>query len=153
MAFARDVPSDNDAASAWAVLCADTRTWPRDPEQYRRDAIRDRARYPLYGDFASTIKPCAFWKQGSEPATTVNNKVNALILQNQWDPQTPLAGAQGMHRALHGSRMVTVAGGEGHGVYGITNSCADRNATAYLTTGRLPSEDLTCRAGSDTRSG
>ncbi|MFJ9678971.1 alpha/beta hydrolase [Streptomyces sp. NPDC101194] len=146
-AFARDVPQDNDAASAWSVLCADTRTWPRDPEQYRRDAIRDKARYPLYGDFASNIKPCAFWKQGGEPATTVNNKVDALILQNQWDPQTPLAGARAMHRALRGSRMVTVAGGEGHGVYG-TDSCADRSATAYLTTGRLPAEDLTCRAPS-----
>ncbi|MFF3122905.1 alpha/beta hydrolase [Streptomyces sp. NPDC057908] len=144
-AFARDVPSDNDAASTWAVVCADTRPWPRDPEQYRRDAIRDKARYPLYGDFASNIKPCAFWKQGSEPATTVNNKVDALILQNQWDPQTPLAGAQGMHRALHASRMITVAGGEGHGIYG-TSSCADKSATAYLTTGRLPAKDLTCRA-------
>ncbi|MFB7527516.1 alpha/beta hydrolase [Streptomyces sp. NPDC056178] len=144
-AFARDVPSDNDAASAWAVLCADTRPWPRDPEQYRRDAIRDKARYPLYGDFGSNIKPCAFWKRGSEPATTVDNEVEVLILQNQWDPQTPLAGAQGMHRALHGSRMITVAGGEGHGIYG-TDSCADNSATAYLTTGRLPAEDLTCRA-------
>ncbi|MFE7352163.1 alpha/beta hydrolase [Streptomyces sp. NPDC057543] len=144
-AFARDIPSDNDAASAWAVLCADTRTWPRDPEQYRRDAIRDKARYPLYGDFASNIKPCAFWKQGSEPPTTVNNKVDALILQNEWDPQTPLAGAQGMHRALQSSRMVTVAGGEGHIVYG-SNSCADKSLTVYLTTGRLPAKDLTCRA-------
>ncbi|MFJ1617361.1 MULTISPECIES: alpha/beta hydrolase [unclassified Streptomyces] len=142
--LARDVPSDNDAASAWAVLCADTRTWPRDPEQYRRDAIRDKARYPLYGDFASNIKPCAFWKQGSEPATTVNNKVSALILQNEWDPATPLAGGQGMHRALRGSRMVTVAGGEGHVVYG-SNSCADKSSTVYLTTGRLPAKDLTCQ--------
>ncbi|REK84814.1 alpha/beta fold hydrolase [Streptomyces inhibens] len=145
-AFARAVPSDNDAASAWAVMCADTRTsWPDAPEQYRRDAIRDKARYPLYGDFASNIKPCAFWKQGSEPATTVNNKVSALILQNEWDPLTPLAGGRRMHRALHGSRMVTVAGGEGHGVYALTNSCADKSATAYLITGRLPAKDLTCQ--------
>ncbi|WP_079109953.1 alpha/beta hydrolase [Streptomyces roseifaciens] len=145
-ASTHDIPSDNAAASVWAVICADTRTsWPDDPEQYRRDAIRDKARYPLYGDFASNIKPCAFWKQGSEPATTVNNKVSALILQNEWDPQTPLAVSQGMHRALHGSRMVTVAGGEGHGVFG-TGSCADRSATAYLTTGRLPDKDLTCQA-------
>lgn len=49
---ARDAPLDNATASAWAVLCADTRmSWPRDPEQYRRDAIRDKARYPLSGDF------------------------------------------------------------------------------------------------------
>ncbi|MFJ1697795.1 alpha/beta hydrolase [Streptomyces sp. NPDC087532] len=93
-------PPDNDAASAWAVLCADTRPWPRDPEQCRRDAIRDKARYPLYGDFGSNIKPCAFWKRGGELATTVDNEVEVLILQNQWDPQTPLAGAQGMHRAV-----------------------------------------------------
>lgn len=143
---ARDVPSDNNAASAWAVLCADTRTsWPRDPEQYRRDAIRDNSRYPLSGDFESNIKPCAFWKPGSEPRTPVNNTVRALILQNEWDPATPLAEGQAMHRALRGSRMVTVAGGEGHIVNG-TNSCADRSATLYLTTGRLPAKDLNCRA-------
>ncbi|MGG2461561.1 alpha/beta hydrolase [Streptomyces sp. RGM 3693] len=146
-ASARDVPSDNAAAGAWAVLCGDTRTsWPRDPEQYRRDAIRDKARYPLSGDFASNVMPCAFWKPGSEPGTTVNNTVRALILQNEWDLTTPLAGGRAMHRALRGSRMVTVVGGEGHIVNG-TNSCADKSAAAYLTTGRLPAGDLNCRAG------
>ncbi|MBJ3805639.1 alpha/beta fold hydrolase [Streptomyces flavofungini] len=139
------VPPDNADASSWAVLCADTsRTWPRDPGQYRRDAIRDKARYPLYGDFASTIKPCAFWKPGSEPPTKVHNKVRSLIVHNEWDPQTPLASGQAMHRALRGSRMITVAGGEGHGVYPF-GSCADKSATRYLTTGRLPAKDLTCR--------
>ncbi|WP_435847677.1 alpha/beta hydrolase [Streptomyces halstedii] len=49
-----------------------------------------------------------------------------------------------MHRALRGSRMVTVAGGEGHGVYGA-GSRADEVANTYLTTGRLPARDLTCR--------
>ncbi|MGW1075241.1 alpha/beta hydrolase [Streptomyces sp. NPDC002537] len=139
---------DNYASSAWSVMCADTRTWSHDPEQYRRDAIRDKARYPLYGDFASTITPCAFWKPGSEPQTTVDNKAPALITQNEWDPLTPLSGGQAMHRALRGSRMLTVAGGEGHGVLYAPggNSCADKAATAYLTTGGLPAEDLTCRA-------
>ncbi|OKK03447.1 hydrolase [Streptomyces sp. CB03234] len=144
-AFARAVPADNGDASFWAVVCADTRAWPRDPEQYRRDAIRDKVRYPLYGDFASHIKPCAFWKNGSEPATTVDNKVGALILHNEWDSQTPLASGQGLRRSMKGSRMVTVLGGEGHGIYGST-SCADKTATVYLTTGRLPAKDLTCRA-------
>ncbi|MFV0137892.1 alpha/beta hydrolase [Streptomyces sp. HMX87] len=148
--FARAVPSDNGDASFWAVVCADTRSWPRDPEQYRRDAVRDKARYPLYGDFASHIKPCAFWKRGAEPATKVNNKVGALILQNEWDSQTPLTSGQGLRRAMKGARMVTVLGGEGHGIYG-SKSCADRTATAYLTTGRLPAKDLTCRAPADQR--
>jgi len=99
------------------------------------DAIRDKAANPLYGDFASTIKPCAFWKeQGSEHATKVDNEVAALILQNEWDPQTPLTSAQGLRRAMKGAKMVTVIGGVGHGIYGLM-SCADTTATAYLTTG------------------
>ncbi|PNG22740.1 alpha/beta hydrolase [Streptomyces cahuitamycinicus] len=144
--FGRSVPEDNGDAGFWAVVCADTRAWPRDPEQYRKDAIRDKARYPLYGDFASHIKPCAFWKKnGSEPATRIGNKVRALILQNEWDSQTPLTSGQGLRRAMKGSKMVTVAGGVGHGIYG-TKSCADKTATTYLTTGKLPTKDLTCKA-------
>ncbi|MFF4082769.1 alpha/beta hydrolase [Streptomyces sp. NPDC001777] len=98
----------------WALLCGDTAaSWPGVPEQYRHDAARDKARYPLYGDFASNIKPCAFWKPAAEAPTPVDNNVDALILQNEWGPQTPLTAAWQMHRSLHGSRMVTVLGGEG----------------------------------------
>ncbi|MFE3072430.1 alpha/beta fold hydrolase [Streptomyces sp. NPDC059247] len=143
-AYAVTVPEDNMYASFWSVVCADTRAWPRDPEQYRRDAIRDKARYPLYGDFVSNIMPCAFWQQGAEPATKVDNKVGALILQNEWDSQTPLVSGQGLRRVMKGARMATVLDGQGHGVYG-TKSCADAYATSYLTTGRLPASDVTCR--------
>ncbi|MFD7529885.1 alpha/beta hydrolase [Streptomyces sp. NPDC059849] len=144
-AFSADVPADNQSAATWAVFCGDTRSWPRNPEQYRRDVIRDRARYPLAGDLGANIQPCAFWKSSArEPATVVSNDVNALIVQNQWDPQATLAMAQGMRRALHGARMVTVAGGEGHGVVVAGPSCADAGVTRYLTTGRLPAKDLTC---------
>ncbi|MGW1014413.1 alpha/beta hydrolase [Streptomyces termitum] len=142
--FTRAVPEDNGDAAFWSVVCADTRAWPRDPERYRRDAIRDKAAYPLYGDFASHIKPCAFWGTGSEPATTIDNTVRALILQNEWDSQTPLVSGQGLRRTMKGARMLTVLGGQGHGVYG-TGGCADRTATEYLTTGRLPAGDTTCR--------
>ncbi|MFJ9953393.1 alpha/beta hydrolase [Kitasatospora sp. NPDC091207] len=144
-AFDAQVPADNMSAVVWAVFCGDTRNWPRDPEQYRRDAVRDKARYPLAGDLDANIKPCAFWKSAArEPATGVSNDLNALIVQNQWDPQATLAMAQGMRRALRGARMVTVAGGEGHGVVVAGPSCADATVTRYLTTGRLPAKDLTC---------
>ncbi len=140
-------PATASAAEDRAVVCADSCAWPRDPEQYRKDAIRNKAKYPLYGDFASHIKPCAFWKKtGSEPATRIANKVRALILQNEWDSQTPLNSGRGLRRAMKGSKMVTVAGGAGHGVYG-SKSCADKTATTYLTTGRLPAKDVTCKAG------
>ncbi|GGR75268.1 alpha/beta hydrolase [Streptomyces aureoverticillatus] len=142
-------PDDNGDVSHWAVVCADNSTWPRDAETYRRDLKHDSARYPLFGDFAAGISPCAYWAKGAEPVTKVNNKVPMLLVQNEWDSQTPLVGAQSMHRALKGSRMVTVDEGEGHGVLfngPATNACAENTSMAYLATGRLPAKDVTCHA-------
>ncbi|WP_107094935.1 alpha/beta hydrolase [Streptomyces chattanoogensis] len=140
------LPADNSSAVFWSVVCGDTAAWPRHPGQYRRDAIRDKARYPLYGDFGSNITPCAFWNKPAEPVTPVHNNTGVLTVQNQWDSQTPLASGLGMHRALKGSRMVYVEGGEGHGVYyGDPSACANRAVNAYLSTGRLPARDVTCK--------
>ncbi|MGK7234577.1 alpha/beta hydrolase [Streptomyces hygroscopicus] len=142
-----DVPLDNSTASFWAVVCNDnSAAWSRDPESYRRDAIADKGRYPLFGDFASSVKPCAFWDRSVEPATVVNNKVRSLVVQNEWDPQTPLPSGQALHTDLKGSKMLTVLGGEGHGVYPSGNACTDGKVTDYLATGKLPAKDVTCKA-------
>ncbi|WP_405396122.1 alpha/beta hydrolase [Streptomyces microflavus] len=144
---AAEVPQDNMTASFWAVVCGDnSAAWPRNPERYRQDAIADKGRYPLFGDFASSIKPCAFWNRSVEPATEVDNKAGSLIVQNEWDSQTPLPSAQALHKDLKRSRMVTVLGGEGHGVYPSGNACTDGTVTGYLLTGKLPAKDVTCRA-------
>ncbi|SFY43260.1 alpha/beta hydrolase [Streptomyces atratus] len=147
---AAEVPSDNMTASFWAVVCGDnSAAWSRDPERYRRDAIEDKGQYPLYGDFASSIKPCAFWDKSVEPATKVNNRVGSLVVQNEWDSQTPLPSGQALHADLKGSKMVTVLNGEGHGVYPNGNACTDGTVTAYLLTGKLPVKDVTCKATAD----
>ncbi|UQA38344.1 alpha/beta hydrolase [Streptomyces sp. HNA39] len=141
------VPDDNMTASFWAVVCGDnSAAWPRNPERYRQDAIADKGRYPLFGDFASSIKPCAFWNTSVEPATKVHNKVGSLIVQNEWDSQTPLPSAQALHTVMKRSKMVTVLGGEGHGVYPSGNACTDGTVTGYLLTGKLPAKDVACRA-------
>ncbi len=134
------------------MVCGDnSAAWSRDPESYRRDAIEDKGRYPLFGDFASSVKPCAFWGESAEPATTVNNKVGSLIVQNEWDPQTPLPSGQALHSDLKGSKMVTVLGGEGHGVYPNGNACTDDTVADYLRTGGLPAKDVTCEATADSK--
>lgn len=146
-ALAAETPADNMTAGFWAVVCGDnSAAWSRDPESYRRDAIADKGRYPLYGDFASSIKPCAFWGESAEPVTVVKNKVGSLVVQNEWDSQTPLPSGQALHAQLKGSKMVTVLGGEGHGVYPSGNACADGAVNRYLSTGKLPAKDVTCRA-------
>ncbi|MER5733690.1 alpha/beta hydrolase [Streptomyces sp. NPDC002138] len=138
---------DNGIAVFWSVVCGDADDWPRDPEQYRRDAVRDKAAYPLYGDFASNIKPCAFWPRPREAVTPMRLPADVLTVQNEWDSQTPLVSGEGMHRALRGSRMVLALGGEGHGVYlADPGSCVTATVTGYLATGRLPARDVRCRA-------
>ncbi|GAA2266707.1 alpha/beta hydrolase [Streptomyces amakusaensis] len=135
---------DRSASALWTVTCGDA-NWPRNPETYRKDAIRDKARYPLFGDFASNISPCAFWDRTAEPTTKVDNKVRALIVQNEWDSQTPLPDAIGLREDMKGSRMILVDEGEGHGVYTTgLSECADTATTAYLTHGSFPAKDMTC---------
>ncbi|MFF4102105.1 alpha/beta fold hydrolase [Streptomyces sp. NPDC001903] len=137
---------DNGTAAYWSVVCGDTDAWPRDPDQYARDAQRDKAKHPLYGDFASNIKPCAFWQAPVEPPTPMKNRADVLTVQNEWDLITPLASGQGLHKALKGSRMVLALGGEKHGVYlSDPVSCADATVNTYLATGRLPAADVTCQ--------
>lgn len=139
--------ADSDGMAVyWSVVCGDTDNWPRDPDQYARDAARDKAKYPLYGDFASNIKPCAFWQRPVEPATPMKTRADVLTVQNEWDSQTPLVSGQGLHKALKGSRMVLALGGEKHGVYlSDPASCADATVNKYLATGRLPAADVTCQ--------
>ncbi|MFH9370440.1 alpha/beta hydrolase [Streptomyces sp. or20] len=144
---AAETPADNGTSSFWAVVCGDnSAVWSRDPETYRQDALADKGRYPLYGDFASSIKPCAFWAKSAEPVTKVNNKVGSLVVQNEWDSQTPLPSGQALHRQLKGSKMVTVLGGEGHGIYPSGNACTDGAINRYLLSGKLPAKDVACRA-------
>ncbi|MFD4832568.1 alpha/beta hydrolase [Streptomyces uncialis] len=77
--------------------------------------------------------------------TKVDNRVPSLIVQDEWDSQTPLVAAKGLRRALKGSKMVTVKGGEGHGVYLSGGSaCADAVVASYLRTGKLLANDTTC---------
>lgn len=78
--------------------------------------------------------------------TVVKNKVGSLVVQNEWDSQTPLPSGQALHAQLKGSKMVTVLGGEGHGVYPSGNACTDGAVNRYLATGKLPAKDATCRA-------
>ena len=143
---------DNNIAGVLSIFCNDVTNWPRDPEQYRRDAVGDKKRYPLAGDETSNIMPCAFWSvPHTEPTSTVDNSVGALVVQNEWDSQTPSFSGIGLHKALPGSRLVFVDEGENHGVYSRAgNKCAYAAVNAYLATGVLPARNVTCTADTAT---
>ncbi|MEU1183807.1 alpha/beta hydrolase [Streptomyces sp. NPDC005820] len=127
-----------------AILCGDVPD-SRDPEVYWHDVQRSRALDPLFGPATHNITPCAFWAPPRERPTTVTDDFPALLVNATGDPRDPYDGALLLHRKWRSSRLVTLRGADQHGVYGYGISlCADEAVNAYLATGRLPRQDVSC---------
>ncbi|MEU0135921.1 alpha/beta hydrolase [Streptomyces sp. NPDC006296] len=140
---------ENSTASRYYVTCNDSR-WPSSIAAYQYSTAVDRVKYPLVGGSMSTIGPCAFWPdERTEPQVRIGDRgpSNVLMVQNERDPGTPLAGAKKLRKAFgKRARMVTVDQG-GHGIYpNASNSCASEAVTRYLAAGKLPAEDMACAA-------
>ncbi|MET9294683.1 alpha/beta hydrolase [Streptomyces sp. NPDC003077] len=136
--------ADADLAGTLGILCGDV-TMPRDPAWYRKAIERARPTQPVFGPVHSGPVPCAFWKEKPrEPLTRISNALPALQLQATGDTRTTYEQGLGMHRALRGSRLVTVPV-RTHGVYLSPHStCAKRAVDAYLLDGTLPRKDTAC---------
>ncbi|MQY05709.1 alpha/beta hydrolase [Actinomadura macrotermitis] len=133
------------ASPAAAITCGD-RAAPRDPDTYWTDNQRSRARHPLFGPLKNNLWPCAFWPvQPREPVTRIANAAPALIVSATGDTATTYKGSKAMHRALTGSRLLTLRGATAHGIYGeYGNPCVDTKVNAYLASGVLPAGNPTC---------
>ncbi|WP_030672762.1 alpha/beta hydrolase [Streptomyces rimosus] len=130
-----------------AVTCNDT-PWSRDMGGWVRRTADYTAKHPLVGAralaFAAT---CAAWPASRAPHIRVTGKglPTTLMLASRHEPATHYEGALGAHRALRGSRLVTVGGGD-HGQYMNGNRCVDSLVERYLLTGAAPARDTTCPA-------
>ncbi|WP_280404529.1 alpha/beta fold hydrolase [Nocardia brasiliensis] len=134
--------SPPDDTQTWAIMCNDAPA-PRDPLEYWNAVQASRPTQPVFGPFLHNIGPCAFWADPVEAPTDVHNSAPALILQATGDPRTVYESGVGLHRALTGSRLITVPDQRIHGVFGPV-PCATVAANAYLADGVLPERDLTC---------
>ncbi|MEU4332125.1 alpha/beta hydrolase [Nonomuraea dietziae] len=140
--------SEGSAAVQTAIMCAD-RAASRDPETYYRDIQAHRADEGLFGPLTRNLGPCSFWPAApAEPPTEVRNDVPVLMVGATGDPGTPYAGQLRTHRALTGSRLVTLRGAFRHTVYGglfaPRNGCVDDAVNRYLANGVLPATDTFC---------
>ncbi len=140
---------ENFMSARFAVICSDNR-WPETVREYQRNVAVDRLRYPMLGGSTAGIGPCAFWPdERVEPPVRIGERgpSNVLMVQNERDPGTPLAGAQELRRAFGKRATMVTAEQGGHGVYPFgPNVCANNAATAFLSTGQRPSQDLACAA-------
>ncbi|MFI6699142.1 alpha/beta hydrolase [Streptomyces sp. NPDC050509] len=140
---------ENSLASRHYVVCGDSR-WPGTVREYRKNVAIDRVRYPMLGGSTASVNPCAFWPtERVEAPVRIGDRgpSNVLMVQNERDPGTPLAGALELRRAFGKRATMVTADQGGHGVYPFgANTCANDAATAFLTAGQRPSKDLACAA-------
>ncbi|MGW3233436.1 alpha/beta hydrolase [Kitasatospora sp. NPDC001095] len=138
------------AAVQTAIMCAD-RAASRDPLAYYRDVQAHRADEPLFGPLTRNLTPCTFWPaQPAEPPTRVRNAVPVLLVGADGDPAATRAGQLSAHRALTGSRLVTLRGAFHHtvyaGMFAPEDACVDAAVDRYLLDGVLPAQDTDCIA-------
>ncbi|MEU9609243.1 alpha/beta hydrolase [Streptomyces sp. NPDC048057] len=133
-----------DYAAQLGVICADA-AMPRDPEYYWKAVERSRASQPVFGPVTNVPLPCAFWKEKPrEKPTKINNKVPALQVQATGDTRTTYESGLAMHRAMRGSKLVTVPA-RSHAVYLYhPNDCVNRTVNDYLLGGTLPARNTVC---------
>lgn len=136
--------SENSALAV--IACGDVGA-PTDPAWYQRNIEHARAAQPVFGALANNIQPCAFWPRPLEPPTVVRNAVPALILQATGDIRTPYHEGVGLHRAMSGSRLVTLQDIRIHLTFrpGLS-TCVNDTINGYFGDGRLPATDITCHA-------
>ena len=139
------VPTGKAASGAyWAVTCADT-PWSHDPSYWVAEGDQLGAAYPLVGA-ESTEEPCAFYPYTSQHPVLpgADNLPAMLMVQDQYDPATPLEGALDAARESH-QAMVFVQDGGNHIAYDTGNACVDAHVNDYLLHGGAPTSAV-CEA-------
>ncbi|MFD7585998.1 alpha/beta hydrolase [Kitasatospora sp. NPDC059811] len=133
-------------AEYFSVTCNDT-PWTKDMDTWVQHGAENTARYPLVGARTLAFSAvCASWPTAPAPKVKVTGAhlPTVLMLNSVHDPATYYEAALGAHRALRGSKLVTVTGSGDHGQYPTANSCVTNVVESYLLGGRAPERDLVC---------
>ncbi|MEY9863097.1 pimeloyl-ACP methyl ester carboxylesterase [Catenulispora sp. GAS73] len=133
-----------NSGAYWAVTCADT-PWSHDPGYWVSEGDRLGAAYPLAGA-ESTEEPCAFYPYTSQHPVLpgADNLPRMLMVQDEFDPATPVEGAIEDARESD-QAMVFVQDGGNHIAYDTGNACVDAHVNDYLVNGGVPTS-VVCEA-------
>ncbi|MFB7644127.1 alpha/beta hydrolase [Streptomyces sp. NPDC056084] len=135
----------NFFADFTAVTCGET-PWKRDRRYWVNESAQATRVNPLAGARELTFAAiCSNWPRTRAPQIEVTGKglPPVLMLNSTHDPAAYYEGALRAHRALAGSRLITVPDGD-HGQFQNGNACADAHVEDYLLDGALPAQDTGC---------
>ena len=137
--------TSNQTDIAEIISCLDFSD-PRTLAQVDADAKNFSAAAPIFGPYlAYSGLPCMYWqaKPVVEPNLTHLATNPLLIIGTTRDPATPYKWAQGLHKDLLNSTLITL-NGDGHTGANRGSSCVDNAMNSYLLTGKPPANDITC---------
>ncbi|WP_281876861.1 alpha/beta hydrolase [Nocardia sputorum] len=147
--FSATAQPDDFLDSYTAISCADN-AFPRDPGQWAAMAKDLAGISPTYGAFWLALhQPCAFWPAPPEGYAQrytgpwiLRSDTPALLMNNRFDPVTPLGAARRAQQELVNARLVVVEDGYGHTPLG---ECTRKLRERYLVDLQLPAPGATCR--------
>ncbi|MFI1034215.1 alpha/beta hydrolase [Streptomyces sp. NPDC020951] len=144
---AGNIASENGNAVYTAVECTDAK-WPTSWKKWDRDNTALHKDYPFMTWANAWLNlPCATWpvqQQTPVNVKTAKGLPPVLIVQSERDAATPYEGAVELHQRFKGSRLITEKDAGSHGVTSLVNTCINTRVDAYLLTGKLDAEDVTC---------
>lgn len=117
----------------------------RSVDQISEDAKAIAKAAPVFGPYIGYGGlTCKFFPQ-TKPVVVTTTKTSApiIIIGTTRDPATPYAWAQGLHKLLTNSQLVTLVG-DGHTGQGRGIACIDDAIDAYYLQGTLPAANLRC---------
>ncbi|MGP2437054.1 alpha/beta hydrolase [Streptomyces sp. JW3] len=137
----------NVTAVAASTICNDV-AWPRTAAAYQEDVAESRVKYPLTAGMPRGAMPCAAWPYPPKRAPvriTDRGPSNVLLIQNERDVATPLAGAHRLRAALGRRAVMVTVNSTGHDAYLANgNACGDAAVSRFLATGERPAGDTYC---------
>jgi pimeloyl-ACP methyl ester carboxylesterase len=140
---------DNLSEGYFGTNCADS-VVPSDPAVYSRLGVSEDQRVPYFGPMGVfDYMACAFWpKLDPDRYTGPWNRWTSapiLVVNNRYDPATPLAGAQDATAELGRAKLFVVEGAGHTGMY-VPSTCGEKVKRDYFISGTLPGPDVTCAA-------
>ncbi|UGT57916.1 alpha/beta fold hydrolase [Nocardia asteroides] len=138
-------------ASFVAMSCADN-TFPREPQRWPEFARESATHAPVFGPFWLYLRqPCATWPgpadgypQRYTGPWAQHSTIPALLINNRFDPATPVASARSAAAAMGTARLVVVNDGYGHQP---TGDCVTTLRERYLLDLEVPAADTSCALG------
>ncbi|MFE0027059.1 alpha/beta hydrolase [Amycolatopsis sp. NPDC059021] len=130
-----------------AVQCVDSDN-PQTPADYDKLAASEQARQPYFGLAAVfSLTQCIGWPGHDADRYTGpwnrQRKNPILVLNNRFDPATPVSNARATAAEL-GDGHVLVVDGAGHTSLDVPSKCAWDAVARYLGELKVPAEGATC---------